>query len=556
MVRRPLSFAAGCLALLGAVTPRGSAQVMRTPNNMVRPPATTPRMPAVSPVPAAGATPSLLGPQMAAPPGSAPPNLNAITNPGLIRPATGVPVSQLIPTVNVNPNFQIAPGLSLPQAAFNTAVLGNALSAVPPYALGFNPYPPAVAGAYSGVGGGGLATSPYGGLGGLSTGGSGGGYGGSLSSGGYGSSGAPGATSPYGGSGGQGTSGGYGGGGYGGSYEDPYAGYLRGVATLTTAQGNYLSQEQQARLSQSQADLSKLDLRRRVADEAVAGRKNWLNPETQRVKDTEAAYTRATREPPLTEVLSGQSLNDLFTHAANLQEKGRLQGVHGPNVPLDEDLLKQVNLAGAGSAGSIALLKDRGRLNWPLVLQSPEYDEARRRLGALVPEALGQARFNNPVDAGLLRQMLADVRRMSDTLQHNVGDVLPSEYVQARRFLGGLEGAVKALRDPNAGNQVNQKWAPQGRNVAELVDFMGKNGLRFAPATPGDEPAYRHLYQRLLAYDAALATAVARPGELAAPAVRRGPCRGFGAGRTVFGGRSLPHRDRRHLRRLSSHPRP
>jgi hypothetical protein len=124
---------------------------------------------------------------------------------------------------------------------------------------------------------------------------------------------------------------------------------------------------------------------------------------------------------------------------------------------------------------------------------------------------VGQARFNNPVDAGLLRQMLADVRRMSDTLQHNVGDVSPSEYIQARRFLGGLEGAFKALRDPNAGNQVNQRWAPQGRSVAELVDFMGKNGLRFAAATPGDEPAYRHLYQRLLTYDAALASAVARP---------------------------------------------
>jgi hypothetical protein len=383
-----------------------------------------------------------------------------------------------------------------------------------------------------GLGGGALAANPNAGLGapgGLAGGYGGGGYGGALAANPYGGYGAPGAAGSYvGGYGGQGTSG-----GYGGSYEDPYAGYLRGVATVTNAQGAYLSQVQQARLSQSQADVAKLDLRRRVADEAVAERKNWLNPEAQRVKDTEAAYTRATREPPLTEVLSGQSLNDLFTHAANLQEKARLQGVQAPNVPLDEDLLRQVNLTGAGSSGSIALLKDRGRLNWPLTLQGPDYDEARRRLSALVPEAVGQARYNNPVDAGLLRQMLADVRRLNDTLQHNVGDVSPSEYIQARRFLGGLEGAIKALRDPNAGNQVNQKWAPQGRNVAELVDFMGRNGLRFAPATAGDEPAYRHLYQRLLTYDAALAT----------PAERRGPRRGFGAGRVVF--RAAAGRDRR-----------
>jgi hypothetical protein len=41
----------------------------------------------------------------------------------------------------VNPNFFIAPGLTLRQAAFNTAVLGRAISTIPPYAMGYNPYP-------------------------------------------------------------------------------------------------------------------------------------------------------------------------------------------------------------------------------------------------------------------------------------------------------------------------------------------------------------------------------------------------------------------------------
>jgi hypothetical protein len=445
-------------------------------------------------------TRALPGPRAAAGATAGTPNLNALTNLGIGR-APGVPLTTPNVFQNaINPNFQVAPGLSLPQAAFNTQVIGNALSAIPPYALGFNPYPPAVAGTYFGGGGAALATSPYAGLGGLATGGYGGGGYGGLSTGGYGGgygsleSGA----NPYGGFGG-----GY---GYGGYYEDPYAGYLRGVATVTAAQGAYLSQVQQARLLQTQADMSKLDLRRRIAEEAAIERKNWLNPETQRVKDLEAAYTRATREPPFTEVLSGQALNDLYVHAANLQEKGKLQGVRGPNVPLDEDLLKQVNFTGAGSAGSIALLKDRGRLNWPLVLQSPEYDEARRRMTTLAADAVGQVKLNNPVGAATLRDMQADVRRMSETLMHNIGEVSPSEYVEAKRFLNGLESAVKALQDPNVGNQVNQKWQPRARNVAELVDFMSQNGIRFAPATGGDEPAYRHLYQRLVAYDAALSS--------------------------------------------------
>ncbi|MCI0460947.1 MAG: hypothetical protein L0Z62_28710 [Gemmataceae bacterium] len=40
------------------------------------------------------------------------------------------------------PNLQVAPGLSLSQAAFNTAVTGRAFNQVPPFLFGFNPFPP------------------------------------------------------------------------------------------------------------------------------------------------------------------------------------------------------------------------------------------------------------------------------------------------------------------------------------------------------------------------------------------------------------------------------
>jgi len=41
----------------------------------------------------------------------------------------------------VNPNFYIAPGLTLRQHAYNVSVLGRAYSHIPPYMLGYNPYP-------------------------------------------------------------------------------------------------------------------------------------------------------------------------------------------------------------------------------------------------------------------------------------------------------------------------------------------------------------------------------------------------------------------------------
>jgi hypothetical protein len=45
------------------------------------------------------------------------------------------------PALPVNPNYWVAPGLTINQYAYNQAVLGQALSNVPPYALGYNPYP-------------------------------------------------------------------------------------------------------------------------------------------------------------------------------------------------------------------------------------------------------------------------------------------------------------------------------------------------------------------------------------------------------------------------------
>jgi hypothetical protein len=405
----------------------------------------------------------------------------------------GTPI--VVPSVAaqaLNPNFRITPGnLAVGQTAFNTAVLGHAFRQVPPYALGYNPY----AGGFG---------SPFGG-GGF-------GFGAALSSGigsyggGYGSL----AASPYGASP---YSSGYGGSGsYGGYGEDPTAGYLRGTATLTTAQGAYYGQVQQARLQQSQADMSKLDLYRRMREDAAAERKNWLNPEAERVRDLRTAYEHATHEPPITEVLSGQALNDLYNHIYPVRQKMKLQpgDPKGPNVPIDEDMLKQVNFTGVGSGGSIGILKDRGKLSWPLVLQSPEFDAPRKELSTLAGDAVEQVKLNNPVGAATLRDMRADVRRMSDTLLREVGEVAPSEYVEGKRYLASLDSAIRALQDPNVGSQLNQSWAPRVRDVGSLVDFMTQKGLKFAPATAGDEPAYRHLYQQMLSYDSGTPELVAK----------------------------------------------
>ena len=72
------------------------------------------------------------------------------------------------------------------------------------------------------------------------------------------------------------------------------------------------------------------------------------------------------------------------------------------------------------------------------------------------------------------------------------------------------------LSDPKVGAYFNQNWVGKAKNVAELVNYMARSGLRFAPATPGDEPAYAALWRALADFDAGMRQVAQRPA-LATP---------------------------------------
>ncbi len=71
--------------------------------------------------------------------------LAAVVTGGVVVPAAHGQF-RVLPTSPglVNPNFQVAPGLSVSQAAFNIEVLGRAFAQGPPFVFGFNRFPPTV----------------------------------------------------------------------------------------------------------------------------------------------------------------------------------------------------------------------------------------------------------------------------------------------------------------------------------------------------------------------------------------------------------------------------
>jgi hypothetical protein len=359
-------------------------------------------------------------------------------------------------------------------AAFNIRLYGRAISQVPPYALGYNPYSyGGYAGGYgSGYGNGGYGNGGYGNGGpGYAAGANA--YGSGLGGTGYG-------PSSYGPSGSN-------------SSIDPYSGSLPGSADLVNAQGRFLVNQQEANLKREQFKQRSVETGRKVFDEWLYERANTPTLQDERERAAKDALRYHLTNPNATQIYSATSLNGILDQLRQLQARG----VSGQAVPLDEDLLRQINVT-TGAGGNAGLLKNDGQLNWPQLLAGDDFAAERRDLDRKLPIAIDQAGRYNRVDPGFLKDMNSDVERIRDRVSRAVGDVPPSQYVEAKRYLNQVTDALRILQSPDARNYVTGKYSARGRNVADLVKNM--SGLRFAPAAPGEEKAYRALYQALADY--------------------------------------------------------
>jgi hypothetical protein len=351
------------------------------------------------------------------------------------------------------------------QAAFNIALYGQAMSQVPPYALGYNPYPtilntplnPTVPyGAGSIVNNPALYTSP-----------------------GYNSPG-------YGGYGG-----GYGYSPYYPNYYDPYSGFLQGAASVISADGQFRINNQQANLMREQVRSAHIDNNRKAFDEFLyerANRPTWLD-DMERQRKFDLRYVLS--NPSGSEILQGNSLNTLLEHLKQMQGKG----VDGPAVALNEDLLSQINVT-AGAGVNPGLLKT-DKLTWPVGLMGGDMAESRKRIERNLATAISEVEHGQ-LEPARLKDLTDAVDKISEDLNSQITEVPPSQYIDARNYLRFLNDAVRALGRPDAAKYINNQYAAKGKTVSDLVRNM--SGLRFAPATPGAERAYKDLYEKLVSY--------------------------------------------------------
>jgi hypothetical protein len=300
-------------------------------------------------------------------------------------------------------------------------------------------------------------------------------------------------TTPYGN-----TNGNYGG-GYGyyppyGYYESDIGGFMRGTADIITAQGQWFKDVQNALAMKEKYKQEQLATRRKKLEEYLYERERTPTAEDERQRQLQMQISRSLNDPPSSEIWSGQALNNIIADIRKVEEKNP----NRPSVSIDDDVLRHINMSpGIGNPG---LLRNEGRLHWPLTLQGDDFKSQRELLNSLAPEAVRQA-VNGRVDPGSLKDMVDSVTKMRQTLAANIKDLTPNQYIEANRFLSQFDDALKILGRPDAGDLIRPQLAGKSTSVADLLKYMGDKGLVFAPAVTGDESFYQAIHRALVAYD-------------------------------------------------------
>src|SRR5262249_42995109 len=163
--------------------------------------------------------------------------------------------------------------------------------------------------------------------------------------------------------------------------------------------------------------------------------------------------------------------------------------------------------SGAGHAG-MGLLKGGGRLQWPVGLQDEAFTKECKKIEQLMSEAyqLGQS---GPAPAKLLNELTKTIDQLAGKLKDRIKEIDANDYIASKRYLNDLNDSLKVLKDANAAKYVSGQWSANARTVGELVVTMTKEGLRFAPATRGDQEAYTMLHRAMAYYDETINQVVA-----------------------------------------------
>lgn len=168
-------------------------------------------------------------------------------------------------------------------------------------------------------------------------------------------------------------------------------------------------------------------------------------------------------------------------------------------TPINPAMLRTINVkvGTAGAAPGAGLLKNAGKLTWPLVLRGPR----QKAIDKLLPTACSQA-ASGTLELSSYTKIVSELESMREELrkQYHKEKISGSMFLGGQSYIDSLTSSLKVLQRPDAAKFFDGSYTAQGRNVPELIDNMTANGLAFAPATPGNDSSYFALHNAFVSY--------------------------------------------------------
>jgi hypothetical protein len=289
--------------------------------------------------------------------------------------------------------------------------------------------------------------------------------------------------------------GGYGGGGYGGGYGGTATGSYYYSSNPVTNEQLKILRNSAYQGSYSSGGSYGEPTKEVYSPRWTTGPATTKSPAGGKPADVNEALLKAAGD----DIQSGRALNALAIEIRKLETGGAK--AEAPLFPAE--VLAKAAFDGPGS-GLLSAAK-AGKPAFPTAMKGDGFANLRadiERHFAAVTEPVAQGKAADPAAADRLAAAATKAKAAPAVL-----DLPGDDRAAATKFLDGLEAIAKEAKDPSLTGVAAPKWGSMGATASELVRYLDRRKLQFAPAPSGSEEAYSALYRGLSGYYAALAQA-------------------------------------------------
>lgn len=258
------------------------------------------------------------------------------------------------------------------------------------------------------------------------------------------------------------------------------AGWGLGLYNVNTAQAESINVDTTIRWNVYLAEVAKQQTREYVALKLADAtkRKEFYKQERERILNN----------PEAPDVLNGNALNRVLEELLNSNLDDSTLGTSRYKVALPVDVIRHIPFkhGETGEQFSMERLLLRGKWDWTVALQDPQFDLVKKRYAEALDKALEQA-----IDGTMHLAVIDALEAKADDLLHRLDEVFPPadeiRYIDAKRRLDELKHNVQLLKRTPIERAISEIDQYAGTNVNDLRLFMMSHKLRFAAAKSPEE---------------------------------------------------------------------